>query len=230
MKPLLSLRDVQMSYARRQTENPTYDVLTGISLDVFPGEKLGLVGRNGAGKSTLLRIMAGIYAPSAGSLTHKPGIRIALLSLGLGFKDDLSGRDNAFLAGMLQGLSRRQARAKLVAIEEFCELGSFFDEPVRSYSSGMRARLGFATALLNDADILLIDETLSVGDQAFRVKARAALQEQLAQDRAAVLVSHNDYQIKTVCSRAVCLHEGTIVSEGLPEAVLAEYSGLITPH
>ena len=141
-------------------------------------------------------------------MTWAPGVTVSLLSLGLGFKNELTGRDNAYLAGLLQGLTRNDAKRSLSSIEEFCELGDYFDEPVKTYSSGMRARLGFATALLGQADVLLLDEVLSVGDESFRVKAGRELHTELAEKRAVVVVSHSREQVESLCSRTFNIESG----------------------
>ena len=225
MSALLTLENVGMHFAvRPDHESGQHTVFEGINLTLNEGDRLGIVGRNGAGKSTLLRIMAKIYTPATGRVTWSPGVTVSLLSLGLGFKNELTGRDNAYLAGLLQGLSKNDAKLSLNSIEEFCELGDYFDEPVKTYSSGMRARLGFATALLNNASVLLIDEVLSVGDKDFREKAAKTLQVQFSARRAIVLVSHTDAQIKHVCDHAILLDRGGIASRGSPEAVINSYT------
>ena len=209
MSALLTLESVGMHFAvRPDHESGQHTVFEGINLTLNEGDRLGIVGRNGAGKSTLLRIMAKIYAPAAGTVTWAPGVTVSLLSLGLGFKNELTGRDNAYLAGLLQGLTRNDAKRSLSSIEEFCELGDYFDEPVKTYSSGMRARLGFATALLGQADVLLLDEVLSVGDESFRVKAARELQTELAEKRAVVVVSHSREQVESLCSRKFNIESG----------------------
>ena len=209
MSALLTLENVGMHFAvRPDHESGQHTVFDGINLTLNEGDRLGIVGRNGAGKSTLLRIMARIYAPAAGSVTWAQGVTVSLLSLGLGFKNELTGRDNAYLAGLLQGLTKNDAKQSLSSIEEFCELGDYFDEPVKSYSTGMRARLGFATALLGQADVLLLDEVLSVGDQSFRVKAGQELHTELAEKRAVVVVSHSREQVESLCSRKFNIESG----------------------
>ena len=225
MSALLRLENVGMHFAvRPDHEAGQHTVFEGINLTLSEGDRLGIVGRNGAGKSTLLRIMAKIYAPATGSVTWAPELTVSLLSLGLGFKNELTGRDNAYLAGLLQGLTKNDARDSLSSIEAFCELGDYFDEPVKTYSAGMRARLGFATALLNNASVLLIDEVLSVGDKEFREKARLALENQFSDRRAIVLVSHTDEQINNLCDGAIFLESGSVAAEGNASAVLAEYA------
>ena len=224
MTALLTLHQVSMHF--RSKEGQRHTVFDGIDLSLNAGECLAVVGRNGSGKSTLLRVMARILAPTAGSVDWAPGVTASLLSLGLGFNSDLSGRDNAFLSCLLMGLSKKDAAQSLDNIESFCEIGDFFDKPVRSYSTGMRARLGFGTALMNRSSVILIDETLSVGDAFFREKARSALQQEFLENRAVVLVSHAEPQIKQLSSRVVLLEKGKIRSEGGPDSVLEEYTAL----
>ena len=224
MSALLTLENVGMHFSvRPDHESGQHTVFEGINLTLNEGDRLGIVGRNGAGKSTLLRIMAKIYAPAIGTVTWAPGVTVSLLSLGLGFKNELTGRDNAYLAGLLQGLTKNDAKLSLSSIEEFCELGAYFHEPVKTYSSGMRARLGFATALLNNASVLLIDEVLSVGDKEFREKARIALESQFSDKHAIALVSHTDAQINNLCSSAMYLENGAVAAVGGTVAVLEEY-------
>ncbi len=228
MTPLVTLANVSMSFANGS--NPDHAVFGGIDLNISAGERIALIGRNGSGKSTLLKVMARIFAPSAGSVVWAPGVSVSLLSLGLGFRPDLTGRDNALLSCMLLGLSRREAKARLNGIEEFCEIDKFFDEPVYTYSAGMRARLGFASALMNQSQVVLIDETLSVGDAFFRDKAREALREKMTEDRAFVLVTHAEQDAQRLCDRAVLLDSGAVMCEGDTSSVLAMYSNLSGPE
>jgi lipopolysaccharide transport system ATP-binding protein len=226
MSALLTLENVGMQFAvRPDHESGQHTVFEGINLTLNEGDRLGIVGRNGAGKSTLLRIMAKIYAPATGSVIWAPGVTVSLLSLGLGFKNELTGRDNAYLAGLLQGLTKNAAKQCLVSIEAFCELGDYFDEPVKTYSAGMRARLGFATALLNNASVLLIDEVLSVGDKEFREKAQLALEDQFSDRRSVVLVSHSEAHVAGICNGAICLDRGGITARGAPQEVLRSHTG-----
>jgi len=222
---MLQLEDVSLSYSsrRKSFDHGAHHVLDRVSLQVFEGETLGIIGRNGVGKSTTLRLMAGILAPTSGTVWQRPGKSASLLTIGLGFRPDLSGRDNATLAAMLQGATARQARGFLEEIKEFSELGDSFEEPVKTYSSGMLARLGFTTALKTHVDILLIDEVLSVGDARFREKAEAAMKSRISGDQTVVFVSHMEGQIREVCDRAICLHEGVVLAEGDPAAVLEAY-------
>ncbi len=222
---MLALENVSLSYQsrRKSFDHGAHHVLDGVSLEVYEGETLGIIGRNGVGKSTTLRLMAGILAPTSGKVRQRPGKTASLLTIGLGFRPDLSGRDNAMLAAMLQGASPKQARSYLEEIKEFSELGDSFEERVKTYSSGMLARLGFTTALKTHVDILLIDEVLSVGDARFREKAAAAMKSRISGDQTVVFVSHMEAQVRDICNRAVCLHEGAVLAEGDPVEVLAAY-------
>lgn len=206
---LLRLENVAYHYGSGRRAAPVDSVLSGVNLELYRGDKLGILGRNGAGKTTLLRLMAGILAPSAGSVVRSPGVSISLLSLGLGFRNDLSGRDNARLSAMLQGLSREEAETSLEQIHEFSGLGPAFENAVKTYSVGMRARLGFSTALLNHVDILLIDEVLAVGDREFRQQAREAIQARFSESRTVVLVSHSVQQLRQLCDRFMVIDAGS---------------------
>jgi lipopolysaccharide transport system ATP-binding protein len=154
---------------------------------------------------------------------HQDKLTRALLTLGLGFKPQLSGRDNALLGCMLQGASRREARAMLHTIQEFSELEEFFDQPVKTYSSGMRARLGFATAMTIEVDLLLIDETLSVGDASFNEKAEKAMMQKIERDQTVIFVSHNSQQVQRLCKRAIWLEAGEVREHGLANDIAVAY-------
>lgn len=201
-----------------------HQALKDVSFDLIKGETLGILGKNGGGKSTLLRILAGIINPSSGKVVCEPTTTRALLTLGLGFMPNISGRENALYSAMLQGSSRRQARAILNDIADFTELGEFFDQPVDTYSSGMKARLGFATAMYTHVDILFIDEVLSVGDAHFRKKAEAAMLSKLTGDQTCVFVSHNSDQVNKVCNRAIWIDEGVIKEQGDTATVAHHYN------
>jgi lipopolysaccharide transport system ATP-binding protein len=226
---MLAMDNLSLSYQsrRKSFDHGAHHVLDGVSLKVYEGETLGIIGRNGVGKSTLLRLMAGILAPTGGTVYQRPGKTASLLTLGLGFRPDLSGRNNAMLAAMLQGSTKEQARGYLEEIKEFSELGDSFEERVKTYSSGMLARLGFTTALKTHVDILLVDEVLSVGDARFRGKAAAAMKSRIRGDQTVVFVSHTENQIRNICSRAICLHEGRILAEGDPDEVLEAYGKVL---
>jgi lipopolysaccharide transport system ATP-binding protein len=202
--------------------------LDHVDLRLEHGDKLGVLGRNGAGKSTLLRVLAGALLPDRGQITRDHG-PVQLLAINLGFVHYLSGRDNAILSGLLQGLDRRAINSKLDAIREFSGLGDFFDRPINTYSSGMSARLGFSVAMQLEPDILLIDETLSVGDADFRKKSSAALRERFEGRHTIVLVSHNDETISSLCDKVIWLEQGRTVMFGPTEQVLDAYRRAATP-
>lgn len=204
---------------RRRTNR----VLDSVDLELRKGENLGLLGRNGSGKTTLLRIMAGLMQPMSGSVTCAENMHRSLLSLGLGFNNDVSGFDNAVFSLMLQGYSRGEAESLAPEIRSFSELGESFDESVRSYSAGMRSRLAFSTALHSNVDILLIDEVLSVGDASFRQKAEQALLQTMA-SKSTVYVTHNLSNIVRICDRAIWLEGGRVQFDGDPEEAAARYS------
>lgn len=200
--------------------------LKEVSFDVLKGEILGIIGRNGAGKSTLLRVLSGIILPDTGKVV-KYCNKISLISLQAGFNPHLSGRENAIMAGLLQGIGRSQIKEKMKEIIDFSELGDFIDMPVKTYSAGMRARLGFAIALQVKPDVLLIDEILGVGDEHFRLKSSQALRDLIRSDHTVVLVSHQANTIKELCDRAVLLEGGKTVVQGSPEDVLGEYERVV---
>ena len=221
MTRLLTLDSVSLSFD--MGANIRYDAVSSISLQIAAGDRVGVVGANGSGKSTLLKIMAKIFEPEAGHVEWAPNVTASLLTLGLGFRPDLSGRDNAYLSCLLMGLSPRAASSCLNEIESFCELGSFFDQPVKFYSTGMRARLAFGSALLNQSQVLLIDEVLSVGDNVFREKAKQALEEQLSPERATIIVSHNLGQLSSLADTAILMERGEISASGAVDDVLEVY-------
>ena len=201
-----------------------HTALDNVSFDICRGENLGILGRNGCGKSTLLRILAGIINPTQGMVGCKEGVSRALLSLGLGFRPDLSGRDNVLLSSMIGGMTKREATGILNEVNEFAELGEFFDQPIKTYSAGMRSRLGFASALLTDVDIILIDELLSVGDSHFCNKALEAMKDRMKGRQTVVFVSHNPQQVGTVCERVLWIEGGVIQMEGDTKEVTQAYS------
>ena len=195
VRPLLRVRDVAVRYIVRgrifTRGRSDRWALRGVSFDVHAGETLGVVGRNGAGKTTLLRLLAGILGPDRGSIERAPGVRASLLSLQVGFLPQLTGRENATLSGMLLGLRRAEVAARLDSIVEFAELADVIDDPISTWSDGMRARLGFSVAYHADPDLLLLDEALGTGDAAFHEKSAAAMRERIRSDRTCVLVSHD---------------------------------------
>lgn len=223
-KPLISLKNVAVHYRKRRSffRHDYYEALKDISFDLIKGETLGIIGRNGAGKSTLLRILAGVIKPDFGTVIHNTN-KVSLLSLQLGFDPELSGRDNAIFGGMLLGFSRKAVEQNLDNVLEFSELNGFFDEPVKTYSTGMRARLGFSVAHFMTPDVLLIDEVLGVGDAKFRQKAEKTMVEKLRSDQTVVLVSHAAQQIEKLCRRALWIEDGRVRKIGRPEEVIDSY-------
>jgi len=196
--------------------------LRDLSLTIRRGESVGIIGPNGAGKSTLLRIVSGLAPLTKGRLTVRGRVS-PLLELGAGFHPQISGRENAILNAVLLGLSRKEAQEKLPDIVEFSELGGFIGQPMRTYSSGMYVRLGFAVAVHVKPEILLVDEVLAVGDAEFQRKCFAHI-EKLRQDKVTiVLVTHDLDNVKRFCERAVLLNQGVIAAEGKPQEVVDEY-------
>ena len=199
--------------------------LRDVSLAVEEGEVLGVVGRNGSGKSTILRIIGNIYQPTSGTVSVRGRI-MPFIELGVGFQDELSGRENVYLYGSILGLPRRLIDAKYGEIVEFAELKDFMDLPLKDYSSGMNMRLAFATATIAEPDVILIDEVLAVGDAEFQKKCLDKMEEFRRRSRAIVFVSHNATQVKRLCSRALLLSHGKEHACGEPSEVLAEYAHL----
>jgi lipopolysaccharide transport system ATP-binding protein len=225
MKPIISLQNVAVSYKRSGNvfrQKSYYEALKSITLDIYPGETLGILGRNGSGKSTLLRIISGLIQPDQGKVINR-GVSVSLLALQAGFDSNLNGSDNAILSGMLQGHSRQKVQARLDEIQEYSELGDFFFEPVRTYSTGMRTRLGFSITTIISPDVLLVDEVLSVGDQHFKEKAERTMVAKLQSQQTVVLVSHSHHQIARLCDRVVLIDEGISFATGEPREVLNLY-------
>ena len=224
--PVVSLRSVGICYRSRGSllgRANEYWALSDVSFDVYPGETIGLIGRNGAGKTTLLKAIAGIIEPDQGSI-GRGDINLSMLSLQVGFLPQLSGRENAILSGMLLGLDRTAAEDRVADIETFADLGNHFNEPLATYSSGMRARLGFSCALYSAAEVLLIDEVLGVGDQDFRAKSNAAIQELIRSNRTVLLASHNLATIRELCDRAVWIDNGRVRVAAATGEVLNQYT------
>ncbi|MCU4138622.1 MAG: ABC-type polysaccharide/polyol phosphate transport system [Thermodesulfobacteria bacterium] len=215
------LRDLLLNPFSRN-HNEEFWALKEISFQVKKGDIVGVIGRNGAGKSTLLRVLAGIFIPDIGEVKVYGKIS-PLLTLGAGFRPDLTGRDNIYLNGILLGLKEKEIDAKYKAIVEFAELEKFIDIPVRNYSSGMIARLGFSIAVHLEPDILLIDEIFGVGDEAFRKKSQKKMLEFMQKARAIVLVTHNLNFVKEFCNKAIWINEGSIKDIGKPEEVINNY-------
>jgi len=231
-EPLLRVRDVALRYIVRgrifTRGRSDRWALRGLSFDLHAGETLGVIGRNGAGKTTLLRLLAGILGPDRGVVERAPGVRASLLSLQVGFLPQLTGRENAILSGMLLGLRRAEVDERLASIVSFAELADVIDDPISSWSDGMRARLGFAVAYHADPDLLLLDEALGTGDADFHEKSAAAMRERIRSDRTCVLVSHDAASITELCDRCIWIEHGKLAAAGATEEVLAAYAA--APH
>ncbi|MDO4493032.1 MAG: ABC transporter ATP-binding protein [Clostridia bacterium] len=207
----------------KKGELKSVHAVDGISFEVKRGEILGILGLNGSGKSTTLRSIAGILQPDSGSV-ELFGNSITLLSLGVGFNREVSGRDNIVLSGMLLGFSEKEIMEKMDAIIEFSELGNAIDMPVRTYSSGMESKLSFAITAMLETDIVLIDEVLSVGDTRFRKKSYDKMKEiVLDEDRTAVIVSHQESTLRELCTQILWMEKGRIRMIGPTEEVLEKY-------
>jgi ABC-2 type transport system ATP-binding protein len=205
--------------AKRRTGPTHFWALRDVSFRVDHGQSLAVIGPNGAGKSTLLQVLAGIIEPSEGHVEIRGNVS-SLLTLGAGFDVELTGIDNILLAGAFMGIDDREMRRRLPEIVEFADIGPFIDAPLRTYSAGMRARLGFAIATAVDPDVLLVDEVLATGDQAFREKSRQRIEELIAAAKGIVLVTHDMNWVSTFCNRAMLLEQGRIVAEGTPDDVV----------
>jgi lipopolysaccharide transport system ATP-binding protein len=195
--------------------------LRDINLEVRRGESLGIIGRNGAGKSTLLKILAGV-SPHTRGLAKVRGQVFPMIQLNAGLHMDLTGRENVYLLGAIMGLSRAEVRTRMPQIEEFCELGKYFDQPVRKYSSGMLARLGFSVAINVEADILLIDEVLAVGDFAFQNKCQAHFRRKRGQ-QTLLYVTHDMVSLPYICDKTIYLENGSIKAAGPSQEIIALY-------
>jgi lipopolysaccharide transport system ATP-binding protein len=233
MQPIISLKNVAIRYKRSGNifkRKNYFEALKDINFDIYHGETLGIIGRNGAGKSTLLRVISGVIRPDQGKLINR-GASVSLLALQAGFDPNLSGHDNAILSGMLQGYSRKEVEAHLDEIHQYSELGDHFFEPVRTYSTGMSARLGFSVTTIVSPDVLLVDEVLSVGDQNFRQKAERTMVDKIHSQQTVVIVSHSRHQIARMCDRAVLIENGVSLASGEPREILDLYEEqLKKPH
>ena len=224
----ISVENIGVAYRRKSGffRQEKFWAINDVSFNVYHGETLGIVGRNGAGKSSLLRVLAGIVNPDKGHVTNH-GVTASLLSLQVGFVNHLTGRENAILSGMMLGLPKNQVLNRIDDIREYSDIGDFFDQPVNSYSSGMRARLGFSVAIYVNPDVILLDEVLGVGDIEFREKSSATIKTIIKSDKTVVLVSHNGSVIKQLCDRVVWIDEMSTKMEGEPDEVVSCYEKCI---
>lgn len=207
------LKDLFIMFTKGKLKFNKFSALKNISLEIKRGESWGLIGENGCGKSTLLKVISGIYRPSSGRVTVNGSIA-PLIELGAGFDLELTGRENIFLNGAVLGYSREFIRQHFKEIVDFSELKDFLDLPIKNFSSGMIARLGFSIATVVSADILVIDEILAVGDAAFQEKCHRRMQEIMSNGTTVLFVSHDAEQVRKICSKAVWLKHGEIMFVG----------------
>lgn len=220
---ILNNVSVQKSFLRRKVHDEVFEAVKHISFEVEEGGILGIIGRNGSGKSTLLRSIAGVFSPNAGTIDLK-GHSVSLMALGVGFKDNLTGRENIVLSGMLLGFSEQEIMAKMQDIIDFAEIGAFIDRPVRTYSSGMHSKLAFAITAMLETDIMLVDEVLSVGDEKFKKKSLAKMKALINdKNRTVVIVSHSIPTLKELCDQVLWIHDGEMKEIGEPQVVLKHY-------
>lgn len=215
---------VPRRYKRRWYEE--FHALRQVDIAVRKGETVGIVGRNGSGKSTLLQILCGTLAPTAGTLDVRGRIA-ALLELGAGFNPEFTGRENVYLYGALLGLTRQEVEAHFRHVVEFADIGDFIDRPVKTYSSGMYVRLAFAVAINVEPDILIVDEALAVGDEAFQRKCFAKIRQIRDAGATILFVSHSAATIVELCDRAILLDHGEVLGQGAPKEVIARYQRLL---
>ena len=216
--PATSLKE-RLLKRKKSSPMETFVALDHVNLEISAGSTIGLIGPNGSGKSTLLKILSGIVRPTSGTVEVRGRIS-SLLELGAGFNSELTGRDNVYLNASLLGLSRRQTDRALDSIIDFSELAAFIDEPVKHYSSGMYVRLGFAVAVHVEPDVLLVDEVLAVGDEAFQRKCMAKIKEFQEAGRTILFVSHSAGQVEELCSRAIVLNKGVVVDDADPASAV----------
>ncbi len=220
-----SLKSAFINFYKRKKGYEKQQVLNNVSFEVKKGEFFGIVGRNGSGKSTLLKLISGIYTPDTGSIEIN-GKLVPFIELGVGFNPELTGRENVFLNGALLGFSRKEMEAMYDEIVEFAELERFMDQKLKNYSSGMQVRLAFSIAIRAKADILVLDEVLAVGDEAFQKKCYEYFAELKRNKKTVILVTHDMTSVQRFCSRAMLIDGGDVIENGNPAHVAQKYSEL----
>ncbi len=208
-----NIKEYFIKLVTRKLHYNEFWALTDVSFEVAEGERLGILGFNGAGKSTLLKVIAGVLKPTKGKVSVH-GVIAPLLELGAGFDMNYTGAENIYLYGATMGYSRKYIEERYNEIVEFSELGEFIDVPVKNYSSGMRARLGFAIATAVDPEVLILDEVLSVGDAKFRIKSENKIKSMFDKGVTVLFVSHNTAQVRRLCTKAILLDHGKIIANG----------------
>jgi homopolymeric O-antigen transport system ATP-binding protein len=215
---------IGLFYKRYREEKEILWALREVNLNISSGEAFGLIGRNGSGKSTLLKVIAGIYPPTKGKVELPNGSRMGtMIELGVGFHPELTGRENIFLGASIHGLSRKEIEDIYANVVKFSELDEFMDTPVKNYSSGMHARLGFALAINLNPDLLLVDEVLAVGDEPFQKKCKKQIDKFRVQGKTIIFVSHSAEDVKNICDRACVLDHGRLMFLGKPEEAIEHY-------
>lgn len=217
-----NLKEYIIKLAKKELLYQEFWALKDVNIEIEKGDRIGLIGLNGAGKSTLLKIISGILKPTEGEILVKGNIS-PLIELGAGFDPDYTGRENIFLNGAILGHSRKFIENKFDEIVKFSELEEFIDVPLKNYSSGMKARLGFSIATLTKPDILILDEVLSVGDYKFREKSFNRIQELLSMGTTVIFVSHSIDQVKKICNKAIWLEKGEVKYAGCVESVCQKF-------
>ena len=229
MSTVMKLDAVTLEYPvprQYKKENIQPSGIRNISLEVKQGEVLGIIGRNGSGKSTLLKVMAGVFPPDTGTIATRGSVSL-LAGVGVGFHKELTGRENAYLYGALMGRTTSQIDALIDEIQDFAELKHHFDRPIRTYSSGMKSRLGISVATAFKPDLLLIDEVLGVGDASFRKKSEERVKEMINQSGSVIIVSHSMGLLKSICNKIIIIEDGMIADEGGPDLIIQNYSNLL---
>lgn len=220
---MLNSITIRHSFLKKRKEEEVFEAVKKVSFSVKEGGILGIIGKNGSGKSTLLRAIAGIFSPNSGSI-NLMGHTVSLMALGVGFKEELSGRENIILSGMLLGFNEKEVLDRMESIIQFAEIGKFIDKPVRTYSSGMHSKLAFSITAMLETDIMLVDEVLSVGDEKFRRKSLAKMKELMGdRKRTVLIVSHSIDTLREMCDEVLWLHDGRIMQMGEPNEVLDRY-------
>lgn len=217
-----TFKEYMIRLLQKRVKYNSFLALNNVNIDINKGEIFGFVGRNGAGKSTLLKVVSRVLVPTQGRVWIKGWVS-PLLELGAGFHPELTGRENVFLNGTLLGHSRREIENHMEEIIEFAELGAFMDAPLRTYSSGMIARLGFAVATTWKPEILILDEVLSVGDEAFQLKCQKRMESFRKEQVTSLLVTHNMQTVQALCTRAAWIDHGVIKMVGTPNEVIEAY-------
>ena len=222
--PLIRVRNVALEYRQRSLLSglKRHRVLSDINIDIVAGETLGIIGRNGAGKSSMLKLLAGVIDPDNGTIERADN-RVVLLSYHLGFNKLLSGRDNAIYSALLLGISRQEIEARMAEVIGFSGLEESIDDQLATYSAGMKARLGFAVAIQSDAQVILVDEALGVGDHAFKQKSMTFMRQWIQSNKTVVFVSHDENAVQALCDRVVWLEGGRLVTQGISAEVFSHY-------